>query len=73
MGVGKGDFPFDPYHHVHYVTTPQVIAILEACGCQVVEQSETPKYLMPNHAEIESVEDLQKVATSIKQSLEEGS
>lgn len=70
---GKESYLDYMVNHVHYVTTSQVIEILEACGCQVVEQSETPKSLIPNHTEIESVEDLEKVATSIKQSWEEGS
>jgi ubiquinone/menaquinone biosynthesis C-methylase UbiE len=60
-------------NHVHYVTTSQVTAILEACDCKIVEQSSTPKSLIPEHTEVESVEDLQKVATSIKQLWEEDS
>jgi ubiquinone/menaquinone biosynthesis C-methylase UbiE len=53
-----------------YITTPRVATILEACGCDIIYQSSTPKELIPNHANIYSRDDLIKLAHEVKKQWE---
>jgi len=47
--------PHGYLEQIHYITTPQVVAILEACGCQVISQSNPPEPILSNHWQIKTV------------------
>lgn len=58
--------------HFHYVTTPQVVAILEACGCQVVAQASPPKPIVSNHWQIHTEQEVRVVARKARELFERG-
>lgn len=55
-----------------YVTTPQVVAILEALGCEIVSQSNPPEPILSNHWQIQSEQELRAVAREVKNIFESG-
>jgi ubiquinone/menaquinone biosynthesis C-methylase UbiE len=58
--------------HFHYVTTPQAVAILEACGCQVVARANAPETVVSNHWQIHMEEEVRMVARRAKELFEQG-
>ncbi len=56
----------DKRQGVFDVTQPQVIAVLEALGCEIVSKAPEPKTLIENHWEIDTEEAVRKAARRIK-------
>ncbi|MEA5497924.1 class I SAM-dependent methyltransferase [Limnoraphis robusta] len=53
---------------VYYITTPEVVAILEACGCEILEMSGTPNSVLPTHTSICSEDEVIRIANEFKNS-----
>jgi SAM-dependent methyltransferase len=58
--------------HFHYVTAPQVVAILEACGCRVVAQAAPPKIVVSQHWQIHTEQEVRMTARKAKELFESG-
>ncbi len=53
---------------VYSITTPQVVAILETCGCEIIETSGTPNSVLLTHSSVSSLEDVLRIADELKHS-----
>jgi len=58
--------------HFHYVTTPQVVAILEACGCRIVVQAAPPKIVVSQHWQLHTEQEVSMTARKAKELFESG-
>lgn len=58
--------PFELRKDVYDITQPQIAAILETLGCELLVQAPAPKVLIDNHLEIDTEEKVRKTARRIK-------
>ncbi len=57
---------------IYYHTTPEVTAILEALGCQILGQGSPPATILPNHWQIKGEDELRSVAHKCRELYETG-
>jgi ubiquinone/menaquinone biosynthesis C-methylase UbiE len=62
--------PFEKRNEVYDITQPQVAAMLETFGCQIVAKASPPKTLIRQHWQIHTEKEVRKTARKIKALLE---